>query len=111
MIGSNGRPIVLSSIRYKVDVAALARYASTDEAARLASDDDTELRAGITERELIERFLQHITRGDDGEGTCTVSYTRCRIGQALVDVGFSGVSWLLWLGGEGSSCSRCGRVK
>ncbi|MBP59914.1 MAG: hypothetical protein CMJ62_00185 [Planctomycetaceae bacterium] len=87
MIGSNGRPIVLNAIRYKVDTAALTQYAASEEAVRVASSDETELRAGITERDLIGRFLQNVTRGANDEGTCTVSYTRCQIGQALVDAG------------------------
>ncbi len=71
MIGSNGRPIVLNAIRYKVDAAALAQYAASDEADRVASNDETEHRAGITERDLIGRFLQNVTYGANNEGTCT----------------------------------------
>ena len=85
MIGMNERPIVLSNLKYDVDVGALERYASTEEATRAASDDPSEPRAALTEREMIERFLHNVKRDKDGKGTCTVSYTRCTIGQALVD--------------------------
>ena len=84
MIGYNGRPIVLN-MKYAVDVGALERYASTEEATRAASDDPSEPRAALTEREMIERFLHNVKRDKDGKGTCTVAYTRCQIGQALVD--------------------------
>ena len=85
MIGSNGRPVVLNTVKYKVDAAALAQYAASDAASRNASSDETEIRAGITERDLIGRFLQNVTYDANNEATCTVSYTRCQIGQALVD--------------------------
>ena len=85
MIGLNGRPIVLSNLKYDVDVGALERYASSEEATRAASNDPSEGRSGLTEREIIQRFLHHVSRDKDGKGTCTVSYTRCQIGQALVD--------------------------
>ena len=87
MIGSNGRPIVLNGVKYKVDAAALAQYAASDEAKRAASCEETEVRAGVTEHDLIGRFLQNVTYGANSEATCTVSYTRCQIGQALVDAG------------------------
>ena len=34
---------------------------------------------------MIEPFLHNVKRDKDGKGTCSVSYTRCTIGQALVD--------------------------
>ena len=85
MIGLNGRPIVLNNLKYDIDVCALERYASSEKATRAASDDPSEGRSGLTEREMIQRFLHNVKRDQDGEGTCTVSYTRSQIGQALVD--------------------------
>ena len=76
---------MLNSMKYDVDVAALERYASSEEAARAASEDPSEFRAELTEREIMQRFLDNVSRDKDGKGTCTVSYTRCQIGQALVD--------------------------
>ena len=72
MIGSNGRPIFLNIVKYKVDAAALAQYAASDAASRNASSDETEIRAGITERDLIGRFLQNVTYDAKNEATCTV---------------------------------------
>ena len=68
MIGSNGRPVILNSVKYKVDAAALAQYAASDAAIRNASSDETEIRAGITERDLIGRFLKkrHLRRKQGG---------------------------------------------
>ena len=45
MIGMNGRPIVLSILKYDVDVGALDRYASSEEATRAASNDPSEGRS------------------------------------------------------------------
>ena len=87
MIGSNGRPVILNSVKYKVDAAALAQYAASDAANQNASSDEKEIRAGITERDLIGRFLKNVTYDANKEATCTVSYTRCQIGQAFVDAG------------------------
>ena len=87
MIGSNGRPVILNSVKYKVDAAALAQYAASDAANQNASSDEKEIRAGITERDLIGRFLKNVTYDANKEATCTVSYTRCQIGQALVEAG------------------------
>ena len=41
----------------------------------------------MTEREVIERFLQHVVPTASGDGLCTVSYTRSEVGQALVEAG------------------------
>ena len=89
-LGANGRPIVLANIKYSVDVAALREYAASDEAAvtKVKSDDPKERRHGLTEREVIERFLRHVMPTASGDGLCTVSYTRSEIGQALVEAGF-----------------------
>ena len=46
MSGMNGRPIVLNNLKYDVDVGALERYASSEEATRAASDDPSALAAG-----------------------------------------------------------------
>ena len=92
MIGMNGRPIVLNNLKYDIDVGAMERYASSEEATRVACDDPSERRAELTERraeltarEIIQRVLRHVSRDKDGKATCTVSYTRSEIGQALVD--------------------------
>ena len=88
-VGANGRPIVVANVKYSVDVAALRDYAETDEAGRTkACDREDEARSNYTERELIHRFLQHVVPTASGDGLCTVSYTRCEVGQALVDAGF-----------------------
>ena len=88
-IGANGRPIVLANVKYSVDVVALKAYAATEEAGRTkACNRDNEARSECTERELINRFLQHVVPTASGDGLCTVSYTRCEIGQALVEAGF-----------------------
>ena len=87
-VGANGRPIVLANVKYSVDVAALREYAATEEAGRTkASQTDSEVRSDYTERKLIDRFLQHVVPTASGDGLCTVSYTRCEVGQALVDAG------------------------
>ena len=89
VLGANGRPIVLANIKYSVDLAALREYATSDEAAitKVSSDDPKARRHGLTEREVIERFLRHVVPTASGDGLCTVSYTRSEIGQALVEAG------------------------
>jgi len=88
-LGANGRPIVLANIKYPVDLSALREYAASDEAAhmKVVSDDPNARRHGLTEREVIEKFLQHVVPTTSGDGLCTVSYTRSEVGQALVDAG------------------------
>ena len=86
--GANGRPIVLANVKYSVDVTALKEYACTEEAGRVkASHTESEVRSDYTERELINRFLRHVIPTASGDGLCTVSYTRCEVGQALVEAG------------------------
>ena len=86
MIGANGRPIILQGVRYKVDVSALSAYAASEDALVPASSDEGQVRARMSERELIGKFLDHVERRG-GEGYCNVSYTHSRIGQALIDAG------------------------
>ena len=86
-LGANGRPVVLANVRYSVDLAALKEYAATEEAARTTASSSDEARSEYTEKQIIERFLQHVVPTASGDGLCTVSYTRSEIGQALVDAG------------------------
>ena len=88
MIGANGRPVILHGVRYRVDVAALEAHAASAEANAPASSDASQVRSKLSEREVIERFLQNVQRHDDGTGYCIASYTHCEIGQALIDAGF-----------------------
>ena len=67
MIGLNGKPVVLPNLKYDVDVDALERYASSEEAMRAASADPKEFRAELTEREIIQRFLHNVSRDKDGK--------------------------------------------
>ena len=88
VLGANGRPLVLAHVKYSVDLAGLQQYAATEEAGRTkACHDIKELRAALTEREVIERFLQHVVPTANGDGLCTVSYTRSEVGQALLEAG------------------------
>ena len=89
VLGANGRPIVLANVKYSVDLAALREYQASDEAAvtKVSSDDPKARRHGLTEREVIERFLRHVVPTATGDGLCTVSYTRSEVGQALVEAG------------------------
>ena len=88
VLGANGRPIVLANVKYSVDLAALREYAASDEAA-LAKDsnDPNSRRHGLTDREVIEKFLRHVVPTASGDGLCTVSYTRSEVGHALVEAG------------------------
>ena len=81
-LGANGRPIVLSNVKYSVDLAALKEYAASDEAARTRTGKN-----GMTEREVLERFLNHVVPTGNGSGLCTVSYTGSEIGHALIQAG------------------------
>ena len=88
MRGANGRPVVLAAVKYSVDVASLKEYAATDEAARTLAKSESTQYPAMTRREIIRRFLHYVQDTSSGDGLCSVTYTRCEIGQALVDAGF-----------------------
>lgn len=86
-MGNNGRPIVLRAT-YFVNVQRLKEYAATPQAKKTpASTKAKNFRSKLSQREVIERFLEKVVQDSRGGGSCTVNYTLCEIGQSLVDTG------------------------